>query len=80
MEAVVAEIKVLFQNLPGGTEENHEVPQDSRSPGIDLNPGTPEYDAGLLITQPRKRTWSVLRYYHCVQQELLRISDRTAIA
>jgi hypothetical protein len=26
--------------------------QDSQSPGQDLNPGPPEYEAGVLTTQP----------------------------
>jgi hypothetical protein len=26
-----------------GTRENHDKPQDSRSPGRDLNPGPPKY-------------------------------------
>jgi hypothetical protein len=36
---VVAYIKV---HLPGETEDNHEnLSQDSRSPGLHLNPGPP---------------------------------------
>jgi hypothetical protein len=33
--------KVLFWHVPGGTEETHEIHQDSRSPGQDLNPEHP---------------------------------------
>jgi hypothetical protein len=33
---------VLFRNLPRGTEENHEKPQDSLSPGRELNSGPPK--------------------------------------
>jgi hypothetical protein len=33
--------KVLYQQLPGGTEGNHENPQDSRSPSRVLSPGPP---------------------------------------
>jgi hypothetical protein len=41
--------------LPGGAEENHEnFSQDSWSPGRDLNPGPPEYEAGMLTTLPRR--------------------------
>jgi hypothetical protein len=29
-------------------------PYDIRSPGRDLNPGSPEYEAGALTTQPRR--------------------------
>jgi hypothetical protein len=28
--------------------------QDSRSPGVDLNPGPPAYEAGVLTTRPRR--------------------------
>jgi hypothetical protein len=28
--------------------------QDSRSPGRDLKPGPPEYEAGVLTTRPRR--------------------------
>jgi hypothetical protein len=31
-ETAVAECKVLFRNLPGGTEKHHETSQDSWSP------------------------------------------------
>jgi hypothetical protein len=52
--AVVAYLKVLSRHLPGRTEENHEnLSQVSRSPVRDLNPGTPEYEAGVLSTRPR---------------------------
>jgi hypothetical protein len=50
-EAAVASFNVLSLHLPGGTEENHEKPQDSRSPGRYLNPGPPEYKAGVLTTR-----------------------------
>jgi hypothetical protein len=47
--------KVLFQHSPWGTEEKHKkLSQDSRSPGQDRNPGPPEYEVGLLATQPRR--------------------------
>jgi hypothetical protein len=42
-EAVVAQFKALSRNSHGGNEENH----DSRSPGRNLNPGHPEYEAGV---------------------------------
>jgi hypothetical protein len=36
-------------HLPGGTEENYgNLNQDYRSLGRDLNPGPPEYQAGVL--------------------------------
>jgi hypothetical protein len=44
-----------FRNVPGGTEENHEkLSQVRRFPGRDLNPVPPEYEAGVLTTQPRR--------------------------
>jgi hypothetical protein len=42
-EAVVAEFYVLYLHLSGGTKEYHEKPQNSRSPGRDLNPGPSEH-------------------------------------
>jgi hypothetical protein len=54
-EAVVAQLVILFGHFPGGTGENKEaVIQDSRSPGRDLNSRVPEYDTGMLTTQPRR--------------------------
>jgi hypothetical protein len=44
--------KVLSLYSPGGTDENHEKPQDSRSPGRDFNPKPPEYETGVLTTPP----------------------------
>jgi hypothetical protein len=45
--------KVLSQYLPGWTEENHKnLSQDSQSRGQDTNVGPPEYESGVLITQP----------------------------
>jgi hypothetical protein len=51
-EAVVA-FKLLSRHLSEGTDEYHETPQDSRPPGRDLNPGPPEYEAGVLTTLPK---------------------------
>jgi hypothetical protein len=42
--------KVLSRRSPGGTEENHEKPQNSRPLGRDLSQGSPEYDAGDLTS------------------------------
>jgi hypothetical protein len=42
--------------IPGGTEENHEnLSQNSQSPGRDLNPGPPKYEAGVLTRRPDVR-------------------------
>jgi hypothetical protein len=46
--------KILSQNVPRGTEENHAKPQDNRSLDRDLKPGPPEYEAGMLGTQPKR--------------------------
>jgi hypothetical protein len=41
-----------------GLRKNHEkLSQDSRSPGRDLNPEPPEYEAGVLTTQPRRSVY-----------------------
>jgi hypothetical protein len=40
--------------MPGVTEKNHVIRQDSRSTGRNLNPGPPEYEAGVLTTRPRR--------------------------
>jgi hypothetical protein len=46
--------KILSWQSPGGLRKNTEnVSQDSRSAGRDLNQGPPEYEAGMLTTQPR---------------------------
>jgi hypothetical protein len=34
--------------------------QDSRCPGRDFNPGPPEYEAGVLITRPRRLVFVLL--------------------
>jgi hypothetical protein len=44
--------KVLFRHSPGESEEKDEsLSQGSRSPGGDLNPGPPKYEAGVLTTR-----------------------------
>jgi hypothetical protein len=57
---------VLSRNLPGGTEENHEnLIQNSRSPGVHLRPGPPEYRAEVFSARPRSSvvqksfTWAI---------------------
>jgi hypothetical protein len=41
--------------LTGGSEKTQEdFSEDSRSPGRDLNPGPPEYEAGVPNTRPRR--------------------------
>jgi hypothetical protein len=44
--------KVLCRHSPGGTDENHEKSEDSLCPRRDLYPRPPEYEAGMLTTQP----------------------------
>jgi hypothetical protein len=46
-EEVVAKFKVLFRHFLGETVEYHENHQGSWSPGRDLNPVSPEYEAGV---------------------------------
>jgi hypothetical protein len=49
------DFEVLFQYLPGGTEENHKnVSQQSWLPGRDLKPGPPKCEAGVLRTLPQR--------------------------
>jgi hypothetical protein len=45
-------LKGISHPLPGGTEESHKLSQDNRSAGWDLNPGPPEYEAGVLTARP----------------------------
>jgi hypothetical protein len=40
--------KVLYQHSCGGTEENHKICRDSRSPGRDMNPRPSEYEAEVM--------------------------------
>jgi hypothetical protein len=51
--------KVLSQHSPGGTEENHEEPHSSQPADRHLKLVSPEYEAGLLTTSPRRSTNSV---------------------
>jgi hypothetical protein len=46
--------KALTPDFPEITEKNHEKPQDSSSPGRDLNLGPPEYEAGVVTTRQRR--------------------------
>jgi hypothetical protein len=45
---------LIYGTIPAflGTEQNHEKPQDSRPPRLDLKPGPPKYEAGVLTTGP----------------------------
>jgi hypothetical protein len=47
---------LIWGTMPmfGKNEESHEKPQNSRSPGQDLNLELPKYKAKVLITQPRR--------------------------
>jgi hypothetical protein len=44
----------MYRHLPVGTDENYEISQDSPSPCRYLTQGTPEYEADVLITRPRR--------------------------
>jgi hypothetical protein len=47
------------RHLHESTEKNNENIQDSRSPGLDLKPEPPEYEAGVLTTRPRRSVMSI---------------------
>jgi hypothetical protein len=51
-ETIMSKFKVISQHSPGGTEQNHEKPQNSWFPGQDLNPGPPEYKVGVSTIRP----------------------------
>jgi hypothetical protein len=60
------DFKVLSLHLLGGTEETHEnLNQNSRSPVRELKPGPPDYEAGMLTTQPRR---SVYIWGYCTEK------------
>jgi hypothetical protein len=49
--------------LEGMRKTTKNLSQDSRSPGRGLNPGLPEYEAGVLITRPQRSvTFRVTQY------------------
>jgi hypothetical protein len=51
-EAIMASFEVLSRIcLEGLRKTTKNLSQDSRSPGRDLNPGPPEYKAGVLTTR-----------------------------
>jgi hypothetical protein len=55
--------KVLPKHSPGQTKENHEtLSQYSPSPGLSLNPVSPENESGvgLLTTQPRRSVKQII--------------------
>jgi hypothetical protein len=57
--------KVLSQHLPQGTEENHkEKSQNSWSPGWDLYLRHPEYETGVLTTQPQRSVMLCIVKFH----------------
>jgi hypothetical protein len=43
--------KVITRRLPEVMKNPENLSQDSRSLSPDLNPGPPEYEAGVIITQ-----------------------------
>jgi hypothetical protein len=51
--------KLLSLHSPGGTKEIHEGTQGSWSPGQDLNPGSPEYEAGVLTARSRRSVFQM---------------------
>jgi hypothetical protein len=61
---VVASFKVLSWNLPEGAAETTEtnLSQDSQALDRNLNPGTLEYEGGVLIT----RLWRSVSKSSCM--------------
>jgi hypothetical protein len=69
-----------FQHLPVRTGENNELSQDSLSLGRDLNPGPPQYDAGVLTSRPRAtvrpRNYVQLALVTCYGQPVMFTMER----
>jgi hypothetical protein len=63
-EAVMAYFKILFWDLPAGTEENHKKPQDYWPLGQDLTSGPLEYSrsANLSTTKFDKHKGHSLQF------------------
>jgi hypothetical protein len=57
--------KLQSQYLPGGTEENHENTQGSRSPDRNLNPRLLEYEAEMPTTGLRTFDYAWIRMMEC---------------
>jgi hypothetical protein len=72
-EAIVAQFEVLSWHLPGKVEENLEVLiRDSSSSGRGFNWGSPEYEAGVLPTLPRRSlsVWDYLKNSLAIYQQV----------
>jgi hypothetical protein len=54
--------KALSRNSPGGTEENHEITQDSRSPGLRFEPGTWAMELRIAVMT---NCWPTVRCLEC---------------
>jgi hypothetical protein len=52
--AVVAYLKVLFRNFPGGTEEDHENTFRIAGSGPRFYLGPPKFESGLLTARSRR--------------------------
>jgi hypothetical protein len=62
-EAALALFDAQYHHLPGGARDNHEnLSQDSRSPGRNLNPGSPGYETGVLPTRSQRLVISKMKH------------------
>lgn len=75
-EVVVAGFELLSRHLRKLAEENHETPQGTRTAGWDLNPGRPEYEAGILRTRLRCIWERVVRRVIWIEKGVLKIGWR----
>jgi hypothetical protein len=65
--------KAVSRHLSGGTKESHKIlSEDSLYPGRDLNPGPPEFEAGVLSPPPRR---TVCTIFNMVQWKLKTILE-----
>jgi hypothetical protein len=51
MEVVAVGFKIPSRNFSCATEKNHEISHSGQSPDLDLNPGPPECEPGILSGQ-----------------------------
>jgi hypothetical protein len=54
-------VATQFRHLRGAAEENNEKRQDGRFLDHELNPGSPEYETGVLITRQQLPVEAFLR-------------------
>jgi hypothetical protein len=76
-EAVVFKFKVLSWYL-SRTEENHKTSQDSRPPGRDLNPVSPDYEVGVLTTAARHYVIRIV-WIRCINSRGDKVTENVLI-